>query len=126
MAARPLALPDTFTGESRQGFSDWIDHFESIAKVNSWDVNAKKDWIRVRLTGRAATTWRRLTDKKTDTYEHIVAALKTRFEPACHKEVYMAEFQRHRKQTTEDWASFGEDLLTLVEKAYPTIQAEAL
>lgn len=34
MAARPLALPEIFTAEGRQGFSDWVDHFESIAEVN--------------------------------------------------------------------------------------------
>ena len=125
MATRPLALPDTFTGEGRQRFSDWIDHFESIATVNEWDDAAKKNWIRARLTGRAATAWKRLTDAEIDTYEHIVAALKRRFEPACRKEVFMAEFQRRSKQRTEDWASFGEDLRTLVERAYPSLQPEA-
>ena len=45
MAARQLALPDTFTGEDRQAFSDWIDHFESIAKVNKWDDDEKENWI---------------------------------------------------------------------------------
>ncbi len=35
MAGRPLALPVTFTGEGRHNFSDWVDHFESIAKVNT-------------------------------------------------------------------------------------------
>ena len=125
MAARPLALPDTFTGEGRQRFSDWIDHFESIATVNEWNDGAKKNWIRVRLTGRAATAWKRLADTETDTYEHTVAALKRRFEPACRKEVFMAEFQRQSKQRTEDWASFGEDLRALVERAYPTLQYEA-
>ena len=125
MAARPLALPDTFTGEGRQRFSDWIDHFESIATVNEWNDGAKKNWIRARLTGRAATAWKRLAEAETDTYEHAVAALKKRFEPACRKEVFMAEFQRRTKQRTEDWAAFGEDLRTLVERAYPTLQHEA-
>ncbi len=125
MAGRPLALPDTFTGEGRHNFSDWVDHFESIAKVNTWDDDAKKDWIRARLTGRAATAWKRLTAADTDTYEHIVAGLKRRFEPACCKEVFMAEFHRRSKRRTEDWASFGEDLRTLVERAYPTLQTEA-
>ena len=37
----------------------------------------------------------------------------------------MAEFRRQSKISTEDWASFGEDLRMLVEKAYPTLQAEA-
>ena len=37
----------------------------------------------------------------------------------------MAEFQARRKKRTENWASFGADIKTLVEKAYPMTQAEA-
>ena len=37
----------------------------------------------------------------------------------------MAEFQTKKKRRNEDWASFAEDLQNLVEKAYPTLQAEA-
>lgn len=68
---------------------------------------------------------KRLTEGDKESYDTIVAALKKRFEPECRKEVYMAEFQRRKKQRTEDWASFGEDLRTLVEKAYPSLQTEA-
>ena len=84
-----------------------------------------KKWIRARLTGRAATAYKRLTAEETADYDAIVAALKGRFEPACRKEVFMAEFQRRKKLRTEDWASYGEDIRTLVEKAYPTLQPEA-
>ena len=126
MAAVSLGLvPETFTGEGKQGFSDWIDHFECIANVHGWDEDAKRKWIRARLNGRAAAVWRRLSVAEKDTYEHIVAALKKRFEPECKKRVYVAEFQHRRKLPAEDWVTFAEDLLTLVEKAYPTLQAEA-
>ena len=126
MAAVSLGLvPETFTGEGRQGFSDWIDHFECIANVHGWDEDAKRKWIRARLNGRAAAVWRRLSSAEKDTYEDIVAALKKRFEPECKKRVYVAEFQHRRKLPAEDWVSFAEDLLTLVEKAYPTLQAKA-
>ena len=126
MAAVSLGLvPETFTGEGRQGFSNWIEHFESIANVHGWDENAKRKWLRARLNGRAATVWRRLPAAETDTYEHAVAALKRRFEPASRKVVYLQEFQRRSKKGTEDWVSFGEDLRELVERAYPTLQPEA-
>ena len=125
MASRPVALPEVFTGEGSQSWSDWVDHFESVAEVNSWDAAAKKKWIRARLTGRAATAMRRLSEADRESFDKIKAALKKRFEPECRKEVYMAEFQVRRKKRTEDWASFAEDLKTLVEKAYPTLQAEA-
>ena len=78
-----------------------------------------------RLTGRAATAMRRLAEDDRASYATICAALKNRFEPECRKEVFIAEFQTKKKRRSEDWASFAEDLKNLVEKAYPTLQAEA-
>lgn len=121
--ARPVALPEIFTGEGNQSWTDWVDHFESVAEVNEWDGTAKKKWIRARLIGRAATALRRLSEDDRSTYVKITAALKKRFEPECRKEVYIAEFQAKRKKRSEDWASFAEDLRTLAEKAYPSLEA---
>ena len=122
---RPYALPEIFKGEEKQGFSDWVDHFESVAVVNGWNADDKKKWIRARLIGKAATAYKRLTVEEMADYDEIIVALKRRFEPECRKEVYMAEFQRRNKLRSEDWASYGEDLRTLVEKAYPMLQTEA-
>ena len=102
-----------------------MDHFDSVAVVNGWEAADKKKWIRARITGRAATAYKRLSADDQSTYDKIIAALKKRFEPECRKELYIAEFQQRRKRRNEDWASFGEDLKTVVEKAYPMLQAEA-
>lgn len=67
----------------------------------------------------------RLSEADCESFAKICAALKKRFKPECRKEVYMAEFQARRKKKAEDWASFAEDLKTLVEKAYPTLEPEA-
>ena len=125
MASRPVAIPEVFTGEGSQSWSDWQDHFDSVAEVNGWNAADKKKWVRARLTGRAATAMRRLSDTDKASFDKICTALKKRFEPECRKEVYMAEFQAKKKRRSEDWASFGEDLKTLVEKAYLSLQAEA-
>ena len=125
MAARPVAIPEVFTGDGKQSWSDWVDHFESVADVNDWDESAKKKWIRVRLTGRAATAFRRLPEADRAMFAKVVAGLTERFEPECRKELYIAKFQRRSKRRNEDWALYAEDLRTLVEKAYPALQAEA-
>ena len=125
VAAKPVALPKVFVGDGKQSWSDWVDHFESVADVNEWDAANKKKWIQARLTGRAATAFKRLSDDDRSTYAKIVAALKKRFEPECRKELYIAEFQGRKKKRTEDWAVFGKDLKTLVEKAYAALQVEA-
>ena len=125
MATKPVALPEIFTGDGKQSWSDWVDHFDSVAVVNGWEAADKKKWIRARITGRAATAYKRLSDDDQSTYGKITAALKKRFEPECRKELFIAEFHQRRKRRTEDWAAYGEDLRTLVEKAYPTLQAVA-
>ena len=96
-----------------------------MAEVNEWDADAKKKWIRARLTGRVATAFRRLPEADRATFDKIVTALKKRFEPERRKELYIAEFQGRRKRRNEDWAAFCEDLKTLVERAYPALLAEA-
>ena len=106
MASRPAVLPETYSGEG--SFTEWIDHFDSVAEVNAWDDAAKSLWIRVCLVGRAQTAFKRLDADTRANYAAAKAALKARFEPASKSALYEAEFQTRRKQPSEDWASFGE------------------
>ena len=39
MASKPLIVPEPFSGES--SWSDWLDHFESVAAVNKWKDEEK-------------------------------------------------------------------------------------
>ena len=123
MAQKPLVLPEVFTGE--KNWEEWIDHFDSVAAVNGWDEGAKLKWLRVRLTGRAATTFRRLPEATRGNFEAATAALQERFEPESKKELYMAEMQTRSRRRKEDWAVFGEELKRLADKAYPDLQEEA-
>lgn len=42
MASRPVAIPEVFTGDGSQTWSDWQDHFDSVAEVNGWSAADKK------------------------------------------------------------------------------------
>ena len=86
--ARPLVLPDPFTGET--DYCDWIDHFENVAAVNGWDEAAKMQWLRVRLTGRAH---RLLLTNCLKLPGEAMLTLKWRFEPESKRDLYIAEFQ---------------------------------
>ena len=46
MAGGPVAIPEVFTGNGER-WSDWVDHFDSVADVNEWDADAKKKCIHV-------------------------------------------------------------------------------
>ena len=123
MAQKPVVLPDVFTGE--KSWDEWIDHFAGVAAVNAWEDEAKLQWLRVRLTGRAATAFRRLPEETRGDFAAATAALRERFEPESKKELYMAEMQTRSKKRKEDWAAFGEELKLLADKAYPDLQDEA-
>ena len=124
MAQKPVVLPEVFTGE--KNWEDWIDHFDSVAAVNNWDEEAKLKWLRVRLTGRAATTFRRLPEATRRSFEEMTKALQERFEPESKKELYMAEMQTRSRRRKEDWAVFGEELKRLADKAYTQISKKKL
>ncbi len=74
--ARPLVLPEVFNGES--SWDQWIFHFENVAVVNGWDERGSLHWMKVRLTGRAQTAFKRFSASD---YKEAKKALQERFEP---------------------------------------------
>ena len=125
MSSRPLVLPETFNGEAGN-WDEWIDHFESVAAVNGWETGADKlKWLRVRLTGRALTAFKRIPEPARNDYDECKAALKKRYEPESKRELYVAEFQAKKKGKTEDWATLGDELKVLADKAYPDLEEKA-
>ena len=123
MAARPLVLPDTFDGSA--DWDEWISHFENVAAVNAWEADAQLQWLKVRLTGKAATAFRRLTEDNRATFEAAKAALTGRFAPASRKHRCQAELHTRRRRRGETWADFADVLQSLADKAYPGLQEEA-
>ena len=123
MAAKPVVLPEPFSGET--SWDEWSIHFENVTDVNGWDDEQKLKWLKVRLTGRAQKAFQRLPEASRATFDLAEAALKGRFEPESRKTRYQAEFQSRRKKTNEGWADFADDLQFLAEKAYPSLQHEA-
>ena len=125
MSSRPLVLQETFNGETGN-WDEWIDHFESVTAVNGWETGADKlKWLRVRLTGRALTAFKRIPEPARNDYDECKAALKKQYEPESKREVYVAEFQAKKKGKTEDWATLGDELKVLADKAYPDLEEKA-
>ena len=78
MASRPVAIPEIFNDKGGQTWSDWLDHFDSVAVVNGWSA-ADKKWVRAHLTGRAAMVMRRLSEADNASFDTICVAMKNRF-----------------------------------------------
>ena len=74
--------------------------------------------LTVRLTGRAQTAFKQLSEEARATYADCIKALRERFEPASKKELYLAEFQTRSKRANEGWAAFAEDLKVLADKSF--------
>ena len=60
-----------------------------------------------------------------DNYGECIKALKQRFEPDSKKELYVAELHTRAKHKGDDWASYGDTLRTLEDKAYGDLEEKA-
>ena len=58
-------------------------------------------------------------------YASTKDALKSRFDPESCQKRFQVEFQTRRKKASEGWADLADDLKSLADKAYPTLQEEA-
>ena len=117
---RPLLTPEPFNGTG--SFSDWINHFEGVAKINEWNDASKLLWIRVRLVGSA---YGRLPDAKKADYHTLKKALKERFEPESRRELYLSEFSTRKRKTGEGWVEYANELRVLADKAFPELEEKA-
>ena len=120
----PVIVPETYQGG--EGWDDWISRFENVATVNGWDAEAKLNWIKVCLAGRAQKAFQSLPEASRADYDTTKAALTERFEPASKRELYNAELQVRTKRQNEGWADFAEELRRLTEKSFPELDAKSL
>jgi hypothetical protein len=124
-AAKPVILPDTFSG-TEGSWDHWIAHFRDCATINSWDNAAMLAFLRVRLVGRTRVVFQRLPAERTDTFDHVIEALKERFEPASKLDLYVADFSMRKCKPSESWADYAEELHHLAIKAYPDLATNAV
>ena len=106
-ASRPVIIPDAYSGDG--SWEEWIDHFESSALINWWDNPTKLLWLIARLTKRAQTAWKRLSEEARATYEGAKEALCNRFELESKRELYRAQFQAKKRRPDEPLADFADN-----------------
>ena len=95
---KPVVLPEPFNGE--KSWEEWSYHFKNVATVNTWTEEQKLQCLRVRLTGRTQKAFHQPPEASQATYEAAKTALKERF-------------QTRRKEKSEGWADFAEELKSL-------------
>ena len=123
--AKPLLLPEVFGGDP-QSWTEWLEHFESVAAINTWEsAEEKMKWLKVRITGQARMAFRKFPASVQTKYEECTKAFKQRFEPDSKKELYRAELTTRTRRRDEDWATYGDVLRTLADKAYSDLEEKA-
>ena len=123
LATRPVVTPELYSGEG--SFDEWLDHFDSVAKINRWKDEEATQWLSVRLVGRAKAAYKRLPEETKQNLDRAKAALRRRFEPESKRTLYAAEFQARCKLPSEDWATFADDLKNLADKTLPDLDDNA-
>ena len=63
----------------------------------------------------------RLSHVTQQTYAAVKGALHERFEPNGKRELYEVQFESRRKKSKESWADFSDNLMVLVNKAFPNL-----
>ena len=111
-AQRPLLLPEPYDGATGS-WPEWESEEEKLM------------WLRVRLTGKAQTAFMRFPEAIRNDYGESIKALQRRFNPDSKRELYVAELQTRRRHKDEDWASFGDALRVLADKAYSDLEDNA-
>eukprot|EP00731_Ephydatia_muelleri_P003472 Em0001g3472a len=104
-----LISPHTFSGNS--SWSDWVDHFEAVAKVNQWDEDTKLIWLPVKLKRKAQTAWKRLSEETREDCRLAMDAFQKRFEPSSKPERYATEFRLRKRKSGEQWADIADQCI---------------
>ena len=90
MAGKLVVLPESFSEEG--SWEDWLNHFNNMAVVNSWDGEQKLLWLKVRMIRRAQTAFKKLPNNANGSSEATVEALGERFVSQRKQELYVVEF----------------------------------
>jgi len=77
---RPIVTPEPYSGDG--SYTDWNDHFESVAAVNGWDQETLDESLPMRC---AHPAFKRLPDATKSDYRRASEALGERFENTSHK-----------------------------------------
>ena len=76
-----LLIPEPYGGEAGAR-GEWVDHFESVATINKWTTGEEKlKWLRVRLTGKPQTAFKKLPQDVKENYGECIKSLQRRFDP---------------------------------------------
>ena len=113
--------PDKFDGE-RTEWSDYIQHFETVAEWNGLSYEEKGMQLAMSLQGQAKRVLRDVAHYGgTKDYECLLHELSRRFNPVERETTYRIEFRNRVRKANESVMEFGYTLRRLAVRAFPNI-----
>ena len=116
-------IPNFYGGEQRDGetFEEWVDQFESVARIAGWNQDVKLVHLTTALRGTAQSFYRSCSQAQRSDYTRLVDALKKRFTPVKLTALQTQLFHSRRQGATESVDDFAQELRRLHSKAPPQV-----
>ena len=103
---------------------DWLDQFELIADVFSWDDSTHLMHLTTHLKGNALAFYRSCSKTERRSYLWVCDALKRKFTPVHVQSVQSARFHGRVQEPQETVDSYGQELKRLFQRAYPKMSRD--
>lgn len=115
-------LPTKFDGDDVVA---WLREFDACALANGWKDEEKIKKLPAFLRGRAASHFYAIPDDERSTYAAAAKKLKEALCPLVEREIFFAQFDARILRHGEDPAVYKWELEQLLDKAQPTLAADA-
>jgi len=122
--ANKFRKPEPFDGKS-MSWSDYLTHFELIAKWNNWSHDEKAMQMAMSLTGEALAELSNLPQSVVTDFDTLTMSLANRFEPRERIMSARCEFRRRKQKKGETPTDFAFSLRRLMSRAYPQLDNQA-
>ena len=112
-----------FSGEDKEGdgetFLEWIEQFELVAGICSWNDQARLVNLTTRLKGQAYSFYQTCNPQQRSDYQQLKSKLAERFTPVRIQAVHSDLFHQRKQELGETVDHYAQDLRRLFYKANP-------
>ena len=116
-------LPGKFDGSS--DLATWLREFDACCDANGWKTDDKIKKLPAFLRGPAASHYYAIDENERKSYDDAVKGLTAAMCPPAHRERFYREFEARSLRPGEDPAVYKWELEQALEKADPSLEAEA-
>ena len=116
-------LPGKFDGSS--DLATWLREFDACCDANGWKTDDKIKKLPAFLRGPAASHFYAIDENERKSYDDAVKGLTAAMCPPAHREKFYRKFEARSLRPGEDPAVYKWELEQVLEKADPSLEAEA-